>query len=94
MGVTYKAFDVLLQRSAALKIITARLIGDDSAWQLFGRRKIDTLCSLSFSNIKTAEERVAAIACEREHWWQRMRDFDPPIELGFATPHKPCFVFV
>jgi serine/threonine protein kinase/Tfp pilus assembly protein PilF len=37
MGVTYKALDVLLQRSAALKIINARLISDDSAWQRFMR---------------------------------------------------------
>jgi serine/threonine protein kinase len=31
MGVTYKAFDVHLQRSVALKIINGRLIGDSSA---------------------------------------------------------------
>src|SRR6266481_2480280 len=31
MGVTYKAFDVRLQRPAALKIINARLFGNDSA---------------------------------------------------------------
>jgi hypothetical protein len=36
-GVTYKAFDVLLQRAAALKIINARLIGDDSARHRFVR---------------------------------------------------------
>jgi serine/threonine protein kinase/Tfp pilus assembly protein PilF len=37
MGVTYKAFDVHLQCPVALKIITARLIGDDSARHRFVR---------------------------------------------------------
>jgi hypothetical protein len=64
-----------------------------AARQLFGRRKIDTLCSLSFSNIKTAEERVGAIACEREHWWQRMRDFDPPDRVGICDTSQTLFCF-
>src|SRR6266446_1970508 len=37
MGVTYKAFDVHLQRPVALKIINARFIGDDSARLRFVR---------------------------------------------------------
>jgi hypothetical protein len=37
IGVTYKAFDVLLERPAALKIINARFIGDDSARHRFVR---------------------------------------------------------
>src|SRR5258708_3117215 len=37
MGVTYKAFDVHLQCPVALKIITARFIGDDSARHRFVR---------------------------------------------------------
>jgi hypothetical protein len=31
MGVTYKAFDVRLQRPAALKIINSKLLGNESA---------------------------------------------------------------
>jgi len=37
MGVTYKALDIHLQCPVALKIISARLIGDDSARQRFVR---------------------------------------------------------
>ena len=37
MGVTYKAFDVHLQRPAALKIINAQLVGDQSARARFVR---------------------------------------------------------
>ena len=37
MGVTYKAFDVRLQRPAALKIINPQLFGNDSARQRFVR---------------------------------------------------------
>ena len=37
MGVTYKAFDVRLQRPAALKIINPKLFGNDSARQRFVR---------------------------------------------------------
>jgi len=37
MGVTYKAFDVHLERPVALKIINARFIGDDSARHRFVR---------------------------------------------------------
>ena len=37
MGVTYKAFDVRLQRPAALKIINPQLLGNDSARQRFVR---------------------------------------------------------
>jgi serine/threonine protein kinase len=37
MGVTYKAFDVHLQRPAALKIINPQLFGNDSARQRFVR---------------------------------------------------------
>ena len=50
MGVTYKAFDVLLQRSAALKIISARLIGDDSARQRFVR-EARAAASVRHSNV-------------------------------------------
>jgi serine/threonine protein kinase/Flp pilus assembly protein TadD len=35
MGITYKAFDVRLQRPAALKIITAQLLGNESAGARF-----------------------------------------------------------
>src|SRR5260370_4901932 len=37
MGVTYKAFDVHLQRPAALKIINAQLLGNESARHRFVR---------------------------------------------------------
>jgi serine/threonine protein kinase len=37
MGITYKAFDVHLERPVALKIINARFIGDDSARRRFVR---------------------------------------------------------
>jgi len=37
MGVTYKAFDVHLERPVALKIINARFIGDESARHRFVR---------------------------------------------------------
>src|SRR5246500_4573753 len=37
MGITYKAFDVHLQRPAALKIINSQLFGNDSARQRFVR---------------------------------------------------------
>ena len=37
MGVTYKAFDVRLQRPAALKIIKAQLLGNESARARFIR---------------------------------------------------------
>src|SRR5258708_16597771 len=37
MGVTYKAFDVHLERPVALKIISARFIGDESARHRFVR---------------------------------------------------------
>jgi hypothetical protein len=37
MGVTYKAFDVHLQRPAALKIINAQLLGNESAQARFIR---------------------------------------------------------
>ena len=37
MGITYKAFDVHLERPVVLKIINARFIGDDSARRRFVR---------------------------------------------------------
>jgi serine/threonine protein kinase/Flp pilus assembly protein TadD len=52
MGVTYKAVDVLLQRSAALKIINARLIGDDSARHRFVR-EARAAASVRHSNVAT-----------------------------------------
>jgi serine/threonine protein kinase len=52
MGVTYKAFDVLLQRTAALKIISARLLGDDSARHRFVR-EARAAASVRHTNVAT-----------------------------------------
>ena len=50
MGVTYKAFDVHLERLVALKIINARFIGDDSARLRFVR-EARAAASVRHSNV-------------------------------------------
>jgi serine/threonine protein kinase len=55
MGVTYKAFDVHLQRPAALKIISAQLFGNESARARFireARAAASVRLSLRFRGIQ------------------------------------------
>ena len=54
MGITYKAFDVDLQRFAALKVISPRYLADESgsipifAGSSSGRQRSPSKCCLSF----------------------------------------------
>jgi serine/threonine protein kinase len=52
MGVTYKAFDVHLQRPAALKMINAQLLGNDSARSRFVR-EARAAASVRHQNVAT-----------------------------------------